>query len=356
MLRRTALAATALLASGALLLTACTGGTAPEPTTTPEPDADASAIIRLVLEPGNLDIRETAGAALDQILVDNIYQGLVSRTPEQDIVPALAEDWEISPDGLTYTFTLREGVTFHDGQELTPQDVVWSLQTRKDTPEWSDSSRLANVATIAAEGQEITLTLTEPDSSLLWNLTGRAGLVLKEGDTVDYQTKANGTGPFVLDTLAAGRQHHVRPLRRLLGGCRAGRRGRLRLHPRQPGGPERRPGGRGRRGHRIRREPEGADRGHRRVHPRARRIHRQGHARVQPDLRSAGGPARAPGDPPGHRPRGVRRGARVGRDPVRADPVAGPRATRTSPMSHRTTRTPPARCWPRPARKTSRSS
>jgi peptide/nickel transport system substrate-binding protein len=204
MLRRTALAASALLASGALLLTACTGGAAPETTTTPEPDADASAIIRLVLEPGNLDIRETAGAALDQILVDNIYQGLVSRTPQQDIVPALAEDWEISPDALTYTFTLREGVTFHDGQELTAQDVVWSLQTRKDTPEWSDSSRLANVATIAAEGQEITLTLTEPDSSLLWNLTGRAGLVLKEGDTVDYQTKANGTGPFVLDTWRQG--------------------------------------------------------------------------------------------------------------------------------------------------------
>ena len=173
MLRRTALAATALLAAGALLLTACTGGSSPDPTTTPEADPDASAIIRLVLEPGNLDIRETAGAALDQILVDNIYQGLVSRTPEQDIVPALAEDWEVSEDGLTYTFTLREGVTFHDGQELTPQDVVWSLQTRKDTPEWRDSARLANVASITAEGQEITLTLTaaglepavEPDRS-----------------------------------------------------------------------------------------------------------------------------------------------------------------------------------------------
>ncbi|MGZ8804116.1 MAG: ABC transporter substrate-binding protein [Microbacterium sp.] len=204
MLRRTTLAATTLLAAGALLLSACTGSTSPEPTATVEPDDDASAVIRLVLEPGNLDIRETAGAALDQILVDNIYQGLVSRTAEQDIVPALAEDWEISPDGLTYTFTLREGVTFHDGQELTPQDVVWSLQTRKDTPEWSDSARLANVDSITAEGQEITLTLAAPDSSLLWNLTGRAGLVLKEADAVDYQTAANGTGPFVLDSWRQG--------------------------------------------------------------------------------------------------------------------------------------------------------
>ena len=205
MLRRTALAATALLAAGALLLTACTGGgTSPTPSSSAEPDPDASAVIRLVLEPGNLDIRETSGAALDQILVDNIYQGLISRTAEQDIVPALAEDWDVSDDGLTYTFTLREGVTFHDGQELTPQDVVWSMTTRKNTPEWSDSSRLANVATIAADGQDIVLTLTEPDSSLLWNLTGRAGLILKEGDTVDYQTKANGTGPFVLDSWRQG--------------------------------------------------------------------------------------------------------------------------------------------------------
>jgi len=83
MLRRTTLAATALLAAGALLLTACTGGSTPSPTATAETDPDASAVIRLVLEPGNLDIRETAGAALDQILVDNVYQGLVSRPPSR---------------------------------------------------------------------------------------------------------------------------------------------------------------------------------------------------------------------------------------------------------------------------------
>lgn len=202
--RRSGLTAAALIAVGALLLTACAPGDTPAPTPTGAPDPDASVAIRLVLEPGNLDIRQTAGAAVDQILVDNIYQGLVSRTPEQDIVPALAEDWEVSADGLTYTFTLREGVTFHDGQELTPQDVVWSLQTRKDTPEWRDSARLANVASIVADGQEITLTLSEPDSSLLWNLTGRAGIILKEGDTVDYQTATNGTGPFVLDQWRQG--------------------------------------------------------------------------------------------------------------------------------------------------------
>ena len=204
MLRRTAIAAASILAAGALLLSACSGGSSPAPSTTGEPDPDASAAIRLVLEPSNLDIRQTAGAALDQILVDNVYQGLVGRTPEQEIVPVLASDYEVSPDGLTYTFTLQEGVTFHDGQELTPQDVVWSLTTRKATPEWRDSARLANVTSITAEGQDIVLTLAEPDSSLLWNLTGRAGIILKEGDTVDYSTAANGTGPFVLQDWRQG--------------------------------------------------------------------------------------------------------------------------------------------------------
>lgn len=199
MLRRTALSAAALLAAGALVLAGCTPAADPDPSTpvgTPDPDASVS--IRLVLEPSNLDIRQTAGVSLDQTLIDNVYQGLVSRTAEGEIVESLASAYEVSADGLTYTFDLREGVTFHDGQELTPQDVVWSLTTRQQSAEWADAARLANVASITAEGQTITLTLTQPDSSLLWNLTGRAGIVLKEGDAVDYSTAANGTGPFAL--------------------------------------------------------------------------------------------------------------------------------------------------------------
>ncbi len=198
MLRRTT-AAAALLAVGALLLSACTGGAAPSPTGNGgTPDPDASVAVRLVLEPSNLDIRETAGAALDQILIDNVYQGLVSRTPDQKIVDTLATSHKVSADGLTYTFTLREGVTFQDGQELTPADVVWSLLQVKDTATYRDSDRLSRVKKIAADGQDIVLTLSKPDSSLLWNLTGRAGLVLKEGDTIDRKTKANGTGPYTL--------------------------------------------------------------------------------------------------------------------------------------------------------------
>jgi peptide/nickel transport system substrate-binding protein len=204
MLRRTAGLAAALLAVSALVLTACTGGGS-SPSATGAPDPDASVSVRLVLEPTNLDIRQTAGAALDQILIDNVYQGLVSLTPDQkDIQPSLASAYDVSPDGLTYTFTLRDGVTFQDGQPLTPEDVVWSLTTRRDTSTWTDSQRLSHVTSIAANGDTITLTLDQPDSTLLWNLAGRAGLIFKEGDTVDYKTKTNGTGPFVLGSWKQG--------------------------------------------------------------------------------------------------------------------------------------------------------
>ncbi len=204
--RRHIFSAAALFTVGALTLSSCTGGGGTEATGDPtaEANTDASVAVRLVLEPGNLDIRETAGAALDQILIDNVYQGLVGRTADQEIVPVLASDYVISDDGLTYTFTLREGVTFHDGQELAPQDVVWSLTQVKDSETYSDSERLERVESVEADGQTITLTLSEPDSTLLWNLTGRAGLVLKEGDEIDRQTDANGTGPFAFEAWNQG--------------------------------------------------------------------------------------------------------------------------------------------------------
>ncbi|MDY0830436.1 ABC transporter substrate-binding protein [Microbacterium sp. BG28] len=200
--RRTPLALAALVAAAVLSLSACTASTAPTPTGSP--DADSSVVVRLALEPTNLDIRQTSGSALDQILIDNLYQGLVARTPEQEIVPALASDWTVSDDRLTYTFTLREGVTFHDGQPLTPEDVVFSLTQHRDNAGWVDAATLANVTGVTADGQKITLTLSQPDSQLLWNLSGRAGIILKEGDSVDYQTAANGTGPFTLERWTRG--------------------------------------------------------------------------------------------------------------------------------------------------------
>lgn len=201
MIRRTAIVAG--IAAALLALTACTGANAPKPsassTSPAKPNADAVLEVGLVLEPTNLDIRHTSGAPLEQILVDNIYQGLVTRTQDNEIVDSLATSHEISPDGLTYTFTLNEGVTFHDGTALTSADVVASYTTVKSDATVIGNAEFADVATVAApDPQTVVITLSQPNQNFLFTLTGPAGLVFKKDDTTDLKTAANGTGPFTL--------------------------------------------------------------------------------------------------------------------------------------------------------------
>ncbi|WP_261165001.1 ABC transporter substrate-binding protein [Microbacterium sp. Marseille-Q6965] len=190
-------AAIASVLAGALALASCSAsGPSPEPT---EPDADATLRVGLVLEPDNLDIRRTSGAALEQALIDNVYEGLVSRTPQGEVVPRLATEYEVSPDGLTYTFTIADGVTFHDGGELTVEDVVASLEAVRADESYVDHAVLANVASVEApDDTTVVITLNEPNQNFLFALAGRAGLVFDEGDETDLRTAANGTGPFTV--------------------------------------------------------------------------------------------------------------------------------------------------------------
>src|SRR5690606_35788260 len=117
----------------------------------------------LVLEPSNLDIRHTSGAALEQALVDNVYQGLVSRGADGGIVPVLASEWDVSDDGLTYTFTLQKGVTFHDGTPMTADDVVTSLTETKADESATGAKDLAAIEAVSSPDENtVVVTLAEP--------------------------------------------------------------------------------------------------------------------------------------------------------------------------------------------------
>ncbi len=200
MLRRTAFTAT--IVAAALALSACTGGsTAPDPdkTTSGAADPEATLTVGLVLEPTTLDIRRSSGAAIEQALIDNVYQGLVTRTQTNEIVDKLATAHEVSADGLTYTFTIAEGVVFHDGTPMTAKDVVASFEQARTDKAINGNEIFAKVTAITAtDDKTVTLTLSEPDQNLLFNLTGPGGLVFKSGDKTDMKTAENGTGPFTL--------------------------------------------------------------------------------------------------------------------------------------------------------------
>ena len=207
MTRRTRrLTAISAIAAGAIFLTACAGaGPDPVESSTGDPDPDATLTVGLVLEPTNLDIRRTSGAAIEQILIDNIYEGLVTRTQDNEIVPRLASDYEISDDGLTYTFTLNEGIAFHSGTALTSADVVASYEAVRTDETLQGNAEFADVASVAApDAGTVVITLTQPNQNFLFALTGPAGLVFQSGDDTDLQTAENGTGPFTLQKWSKG--------------------------------------------------------------------------------------------------------------------------------------------------------
>ncbi|WP_417508376.1 ABC transporter substrate-binding protein [Microbacterium sp.] len=207
MFRRTRrLAVISALAVAAVVLSACAGAS-PDPVKTSDgkPDPDATLTVGLVLEPTNLDIRHTSGAALEQILVDNIYEGLVTRAQDNTIEPRLASDYEVSGDGLVYTFTIDEGVTFHNGTAMTSADVVASFEAVRTDASLQGNAEFANVASITApDASTVVITLSEPNQNFLFALTGPAGLIFQAGDTTDLQTAENGTGPFTLQNWSKG--------------------------------------------------------------------------------------------------------------------------------------------------------
>jgi peptide/nickel transport system substrate-binding protein len=84
--------------------------------------------VGLVLEPPSLDPTAEAAAAVDEVVYANVFEGLTRFAPDGSTIPALAESWEISEDGLVYTFHLQAGVKFHDGTDFNAEDVKFSLE------------------------------------------------------------------------------------------------------------------------------------------------------------------------------------------------------------------------------------
>ncbi len=169
----------------------------------PAPSGSASApaggggevVVGAVLEPTSLDLVTQAGAALDQILLDNIYETLLTANAEGEVEPGLTELPEISDDGLVYTFTIPDGVTFHSGEPLTSADVAWSLDAQRAEGA-NQAERLSSIASVEApDEQTVIVTLSQPDSGLLYTLTRRGGAVL-QADATGLANTANGTGPF----------------------------------------------------------------------------------------------------------------------------------------------------------------
>jgi len=191
---------TPLLLAGCLVLAGCGGG-AGSGVGGGAADPNATVSVRLLLEPTSLDITKVAGAALEQVLLDNVYQTLLTRSADQQIVPLLAASYETSPDGLTYTFRLHPEARFADGSPLTSADVAASLDRARAADSTNPNAKdLAAVTSVATpDPRTVVITLGQRDTNLTYALTNRAGAVLKKGtDPATLDATPNGSGPFVV--------------------------------------------------------------------------------------------------------------------------------------------------------------
>jgi peptide/nickel transport system substrate-binding protein len=157
-------------------------------------------VLGMQIQPEQLDPRINSAVAIGEVIYDNVMQGLVRFDQDGTILPSLAHDWTISPDGLIYTFHLREGVTYHDGSAFDADDVVFSigaLAPPDSANVWA--SLYAAIETVeAVDPQTVEITLWRPDSDLLTVLAWPQA-VIYAAETSDQAGLAPiGTGPYRL--------------------------------------------------------------------------------------------------------------------------------------------------------------
>src|SRR5436309_13062566 len=130
-----------------------------------------------------------------------MYNQLVRFDADMQPVPELAESWEVSKDGLVWTFKLRQGVKFHDGQEMTSADVKFTFDRLfEKSPGKSDFIAVDKVE--PAGRYSVKFATKEPFAGLLAALGGFWGFIINEAGVKkhgDLNKAAVGTGPYVLE-------------------------------------------------------------------------------------------------------------------------------------------------------------
>ncbi|HEY0216670.1 MAG TPA: ABC transporter substrate-binding protein [Cellulomonas sp.] len=197
----------ALATATALVLAACSAGSSTatdDSSTGAGGDSAATLTVGLASVPQSLDFTATGGSAIFQALVGNVYEGLVHLDESGAIQPLLATDWTISDDGLTYSFTLREGVTFHDGTPFTADVVKSSLERLGEWTANSPSFLAAIDHVEVVSDHQADVVLSEPDANTLFYLSTVLGVMIAPDSVATLATEANGTGPFTFGSYEQG--------------------------------------------------------------------------------------------------------------------------------------------------------
>ncbi|MFT4962068.1 MAG: peptide/nickel transport system substrate-binding protein [Paracoccaceae bacterium] len=168
--------------------------------------AQTSLTLAMQLEPPHLDPTSAAAGAIDSVVYSNIFEGLTRFMGDGSIVPGLAENWDISDDGLTYTFKLRDGVTFHDGTTMDAEDVKFSLdRARAEDSVNAQKALYVGIADVTViDPLTVQLTLAEPNGNMLFNLAWGDAVIVAPESIETIKTNPIGTGAFKFSNWVQG--------------------------------------------------------------------------------------------------------------------------------------------------------
>jgi peptide/nickel transport system substrate-binding protein len=166
-----------------------------------------SVILGMVLEPPTLDPTTAAAAAIGEIVHYNILEGLTKITMDGAVLPLLAETWGHTPDGKTYTFRLRKGVTFSDGKPFDANAVKFSFERAKAEGSTNKAKKAVfdNISRVAVhDAHTVILVLNNFDGTLPFRLGENTAVILHPDSAATAATKPVGTGPFTLESWNKG--------------------------------------------------------------------------------------------------------------------------------------------------------
>src|SRR5690554_1058756 len=194
----------ALVAAAAMLLGAAfaqdTAGQDPAPV------AGGSLTVAITAEPPGWDPSASTSQEIPRVVYHNVLEGLVRFDRTGEIVPALATEWTTSDDGLTWTFTLRDGVLFHDGSPLTTEDVIAKFERAMDPDSGHTNPGYyeAIESVTAPDDSTVEFHLSRPSSSLLYNLARPDSVINPAANAENQRSNPIGTGPFVFAEYVPG--------------------------------------------------------------------------------------------------------------------------------------------------------
>jgi peptide/nickel transport system substrate-binding protein len=158
-----------------------------------------SVTLAMVLEPPGLDPTIAAAAAIGEVVHYNVLEGLTKINVDGSVTPLLAESWTMDPDGKSYTFRLRKGVKYQDGEPFDSSAVKFSFERAKDEKSTNKAKKAVfdNISSVSTpDPYTVILTLNNADGNFLFRMGENTAVILHPKSAATTASKPIGTGPY----------------------------------------------------------------------------------------------------------------------------------------------------------------